>query len=100
LIHSSARPGAGVDELGGRRRLRPGPDGAAVFCRCADRRLSPGGRSALESGALSGRVLQVYRRMAMATAQSSAKTHAGAPARWQDYVQLLKPRVMSLVVFT
>ena len=23
-----------------------------------------------------------------------------APARWQDYVQLLKPRVMSLVVFT
>lgn len=27
-----------------------------------------------------------------------ALTHA--PARWQDYVQLLKPRVMSLVVFT
>src|SRR6516164_10810936 len=25
---------------------------------------------------------------------------AHAPARWQDYVQLLKPRVMSLVVFT
>ena len=25
---------------------------------------------------------------------------ASAPARWQDYVQLLKPRVMSLVVFT
>jgi protoheme IX farnesyltransferase len=25
---------------------------------------------------------------------------AAAPARWQDYVQLLKPRVMSLVVFT
>jgi protoheme IX farnesyltransferase len=25
---------------------------------------------------------------------------ADAPARWQDYVQLLKPRVMSLVVFT
>src|SRR5256885_8376306 len=23
-----------------------------------------------------------------------------APARWQDYVQLMKPRVMSLVVFT
>jgi protoheme IX farnesyltransferase len=22
------------------------------------------------------------------------------PARWQDYVQLLKPRVMSLVMFT
>src|SRR5579872_1444265 len=25
---------------------------------------------------------------------------SAAPARWQDYVQLLKPRVMSLVVFT
>src|SRR2546423_978610 len=25
---------------------------------------------------------------------------AKAPARWQDFVQLLKPRVMSLVVFT
>ena len=25
---------------------------------------------------------------------------ARAPARWQDYLQLLKPRVMSLVVFT
>ena len=25
---------------------------------------------------------------------------AAAPARWQDYVQLLKPRVMSLVIFT
>jgi len=25
---------------------------------------------------------------------------AGAPARWQDYLLLLKPRVMSLVVFT
>jgi heme o synthase len=34
--------------------------------------------------------------MAMATAQTTAR----APARWQDYVQLLKPRVMSLVVFT
>jgi protoheme IX farnesyltransferase len=34
--------------------------------------------------------------MAMATAQTST----AAPARWQDYVQLLKPRVMSLVVFT
>jgi protoheme IX farnesyltransferase len=34
--------------------------------------------------------------MAMATAQTSVR----APARWQDYVQLLKPRVMSLVVFT
>jgi protoheme IX farnesyltransferase len=34
--------------------------------------------------------------MAMVTAQTSVR----APARWQDYVQLLKPRVMSLVVFT
>jgi len=34
--------------------------------------------------------------MAMATAHSDTR----APARWQDYVQLLKPRVMSLVVFT
>jgi protoheme IX farnesyltransferase len=34
--------------------------------------------------------------MAMATAQTTAR----APARWQDYIQLLKPRVMSLVVFT
>jgi len=34
--------------------------------------------------------------MAMATAHSTTR----APARWQDYVQLLKPRVMSLVVFT
>ena len=34
--------------------------------------------------------------MAMATAHTSAQT----PARWQDFVQLLKPRVMSLVVFT
>jgi protoheme IX farnesyltransferase len=25
---------------------------------------------------------------------------AGAPARWQDYIVLLKPRVMSLVIFT
>jgi len=32
-------------------------------------------------------------------AQSDAVT-AAAPARWQDYVALLKPRVMSLVVFT
>src|SRR5215472_12820923 len=29
-----------------------------------------------------------------------AASTADAPARWQDYVQLLKPRVMSLVVFT
>jgi len=34
--------------------------------------------------------------MAMATAPSSSRV----PARWQDFVQLLKPRVMSLVVFT
>jgi protoheme IX farnesyltransferase len=34
--------------------------------------------------------------MAMATAQPTTR----APARWQDFVQLLKPRVMSLVVFT
>ncbi|MBW8814980.1 MAG: protoheme IX farnesyltransferase [Caulobacterales bacterium] len=34
--------------------------------------------------------------MAMATAHPTSR----APARWQDYVQLLKPRVMSLVVFT
>jgi protoheme IX farnesyltransferase len=34
--------------------------------------------------------------MAMATAHPTSRV----PARWQDYVQLLKPRVMSLVVFT
>jgi protoheme IX farnesyltransferase len=34
--------------------------------------------------------------MVMATAHSDARL----PARWQDYLQLLKPRVMSLVVFT
>ena len=33
--------------------------------------------------------------MAMATAHPTA-----APARWQDFLQLLKPRVMSLVIFT
>jgi protoheme IX farnesyltransferase len=33
-------------------------------------------------------------------AMSEALTTTRAPARWQDYVQLLKPRVMSLVVFT
>jgi heme o synthase len=33
-------------------------------------------------------------------AEPLAAPHAAAPARWQDYVQLLKPRVMSLVVFT
>ena len=31
---------------------------------------------------------------------SPAASRTSAPARWQDYVQLLKPRVMSLVVFT
>jgi protoheme IX farnesyltransferase len=34
--------------------------------------------------------------MAMSPALSTARV----PARWQDFVQLLKPRVMSLVVFT
>src|SRR6201997_5686750 len=34
--------------------------------------------------------------MAMSPALSSTR----APARWQDFIQLLKPRVMSLVVFT
>jgi protoheme IX farnesyltransferase len=34
--------------------------------------------------------------MAMSPALSTTR----APARWQDYLQLLKPRVMSLVVFT
>lgn len=33
-------------------------------------------------------------------AMSPAIARAAAPGRWQDYVQLLKPRVMSLVVFT
>ena len=33
-------------------------------------------------------------------AMSEALPTARAPARWQDYLQLLKPRVMSLVVFT
>ena len=33
-------------------------------------------------------------------AMSPALTTDRVPARWQDYVQLLKPRVMSLVVFT
>jgi protoheme IX farnesyltransferase len=35
--------------------------------------------------------------MAMATAPT---TTTRVPARWQDFIQLLKPRVMSLVVFT
>ncbi len=39
--------------------------------------------------------------MATMTSAITAPTEAPAsPARWQDYVQLLKPRVMSLVVFT
>ncbi len=39
--------------------------------------------------------------MAMSEALSTdAKKPAALPARWQDFVQLLKPRVMSLVVFT
>src|SRR5580658_6602427 len=29
-----------------------------------------------------------------------APASAAVPARWQDYIQLLKPRVMSLVIFT
>ena len=31
---------------------------------------------------------------------SPAISRSSAPPRWQDYVQLLKPRVMSLVIFT
>ena len=33
-------------------------------------------------------------------AQVPDQAHAALPARWSDYVMLLKPRVMSLVVFT
>ncbi|WP_374656541.1 heme o synthase [Phenylobacterium sp.] len=33
-------------------------------------------------------------------AMSPAVSRSSAPPRWQDYVQLLKPRVMSLVIFT
>jgi protoheme IX farnesyltransferase len=33
-------------------------------------------------------------------AMSEALSTPRAPARWQDYLQLMKPRVMSLVVFT
>jgi heme o synthase len=33
-------------------------------------------------------------------AMTEAAVPTAAPARWQDYFQLLKPRVMSLVVFT
>src|SRR6201985_2497585 len=34
------------------------------------------------------------------TDASAVPAQAAAPARWQDYIALLKPRVMSLVVFT
>jgi protoheme IX farnesyltransferase len=34
------------------------------------------------------------------TETSAATSNVVAPARWQDYIALLKPRVMSLVVFT
>jgi len=37
---------------------------------------------------------------AAATAQQAAPAPQARPALWSDYVQLLKPRVMSLVVFT
>jgi protoheme IX farnesyltransferase len=33
-------------------------------------------------------------------AMPAAVTRAAMPARWQDFLQLMKPRVMSLVVFT
>ena len=33
-------------------------------------------------------------------AMPAAVTRSAAPARWQDFLQLMKPRVMSLVVFT
>jgi len=36
----------------------------------------------------------------MAMASAHPHTEARQPARWQDFIQLLKPRVMSLVVFT
>src|SRR5580692_4491818 len=32
--------------------------------------------------------------------ETAATAPIAAPARWQDYIALLKPRVMSLVVFT
>jgi protoheme IX farnesyltransferase len=35
-----------------------------------------------------------------ASAATSPRPSAAAPARWSDYIALLKPRVMSLVVFT
>jgi protoheme IX farnesyltransferase len=34
------------------------------------------------------------------TSADLPSVHAATPARWQDYVLLLKPRVMSLVIFT
>ena len=36
----------------------------------------------------------------MTPGMTEAAVPTAAPARWQDYFQLLKPRVMSLVVFT
>jgi protoheme IX farnesyltransferase len=36
----------------------------------------------------------------MTMAMPAAVTRSAAPARWQDFLQLMKPRVMSLVVFT
>src|ERR1700729_3510372 len=38
--------------------------------------------------------------MSEALSTAAKPTAVRAPARWQDFVQLLKPRVMSLVVFT
>ncbi|MDB5462415.1 MAG: protoheme farnesyl transferase [Phenylobacterium sp.] len=38
--------------------------------------------------------------MSPALATAAKPDAARAPARWQDFVQLMKPRVMSLVVFT
>ncbi|HEX4098596.1 MAG TPA: heme o synthase [Caulobacteraceae bacterium] len=38
--------------------------------------------------------------MSKTTISPDLPTAAAMPARWQDYVQLLKPRVMSLVIFT
>jgi protoheme IX farnesyltransferase len=37
---------------------------------------------------------------AASTVSAGSASHATAPAQWTDYLQLLKPRVMSLVVFT
>src|SRR5580704_15188442 len=38
--------------------------------------------------------------MSKSTAHSLPADGLAAPASWQDYLQLLKPRVMSLVIFT